>query len=80
MAVGDGYVPLGAGVKRVVIHHEGATAGPLDRDRRGVWMEAWIEQELAEARCRARGDRNGVALHRAAQVVVLERMVLDRSN
>ena len=43
-------------------------------------MEAWIEQELAEARCRARGDRNGVALHRAAQVVVLERMVLDRSN
>lgn len=62
------------------IHHEGAVAGPLDRDRRGVWMESWIEQETMEVQAMARGDAPMAALHRAAQVVVLEAMVRDRSN
>lgn len=62
------------------IHHEGATAGPLDRDRRGVWLEAWIEQEMDECRALARGDGRTAALHRAAQVVVLEAMTRARCN
>lgn len=62
------------------IYHEGAVAGPLDRDRRGLLMETWVEQEVMESVARVRGDEPMAALHRTAQRVILEAMVRDRSN